>query len=611
MKKLLLLSFAVACATFTFAQESKISKELANRAVLKSKHVVEPSALTPASEKVEKRKPISNSLKANYLEWVVGSTFYDNQSNSAVMNRIENSGGEVSTIYTFSLQQSAFSDRGTGYNFTDGSIWGDLSSERLEDIRTGWPTILHTGGGREVVIAHDFPTQLYMMSRDALGSGTWTEGPLEHDVAPGISWNRAALGGSDNNTIHLVAISVPIANQAGTLLTHAGMDGAILYSRSTDQGETWDIQNIILPGMDSTEFLGFSADSYAIHARGNKVALAVFNTFADSFVMISEDNGDTWTKKILVDFPVDLYTGNDAIIDLNEDNIADTLYSTDNSGCIHIDAQMQTHVAWGNMFYQDDVLGDDQWSFFPYTDGLAYWNEGMEENSWGELAFVADLNEDGEVTLEDDYSLYYVSMTGFPQMAEAANGDLFLSYSGVVESHSSGSQNFRHVHLMKSADNGDSWSEPVDATPDLEFWGFECIFPSMAKEVDDHVHILYQRDFEPGMSTRGDLDPPTLNDLVYYRITTDLVVVEEVSVSEQEAIEVLVYPNPASQNCTVQLSSRVDAIQVLDRSGRLILEQTTNSLTESIDLEDIAPGMYQLVFVLDGERKGAVGLVKQ
>lgn len=611
MKKLLLLSFAVAGATFTFAQESKISKELANRAVLKSKDVVEPAALTPASVEVEKRKPISNSLKANYLEWVVGSTYYDNQSNSALMNRIENSGGEVSTIYTFSLEQSGFTDRGTGYNYTDGASWGDLSEDRIESIRTGWSTVLHTGGGKEIVISHDYPTTLYMASRDQIGTGTWTETALEHDVAPGVCWNRATVGGADNNTIHMVAISVPIANQAGTLLTHAGMDGAILYSRSTDQGATWDIQNIILPGMDSTQFLGFGPDVYAIHARGDKVALAVFNDFADSFVMISEDNGDTWTKKTLVDFPVDLYTGNDEIIDLNEDNIADTLYNTDNSGCVHIDAQMQTHVAWGNMLYQDDVLGDDQWLYFPYTDGLAYWNEGMEENTWEELAFVEDLNEDGEVTLEDDFGAYYTSMTGFPQIGEAANGDLFLSYSGVVESHSSGSQNFRHIHLMKSADNGESWTDPVDATPDLEFWGFECVFASMAKEIDDHVHILYQRDFEPGMATRGDLDPPTLNDLVYYRITTDLVVVEEVSVGEQAAVEVLVYPNPASQNCTVQLSSRVDAIQVLDRSGRLVLEQTSNSLTESIDLEDIAAGMYQLVFVRDGERRGAVGLVKQ
>ena len=162
--------------------------------------------MTPAEKETEQVKPIPTSLKANYSEWVVGSTYYDNQSNSSVMNRIENTSGEVSTIYTYSLEQSTFSDRGTGYNFTDGSTWGDLSEERLEDIRTGWPTVLHTGGGKEVVICHDYPTQLYMMSRDGLGSGTWTEGPIAHDVEPGISWNRAAVGGADNNTIHLAAI---------------------------------------------------------------------------------------------------------------------------------------------------------------------------------------------------------------------------------------------------------------------------------------------------------------------------------------------------------------------------------------------------------------------
>ena len=42
----------------------------------------------------------------------------------------------------------------------------------------------------------------------------------------------------------------------------------------------------------SFNFAAASGDTYAIHARGNTVAFAAFNDFADSFVSVSKDNGD-------------------------------------------------------------------------------------------------------------------------------------------------------------------------------------------------------------------------------------------------------------------------------------------------------------------------------
>jgi hypothetical protein len=56
-----------------------------------------------------------------------------------------------------------------------------------------------------------------------------------------------------------------------------------------------------------------------IYAKGDKVAFAEFNDFGDSFIMISDDNGTTWSKRILVDFPVDMYVV-DTGIDLDNDS---------------------------------------------------------------------------------------------------------------------------------------------------------------------------------------------------------------------------------------------------------------------------------------------------
>jgi hypothetical protein len=108
----------------------------------------------------------------------------------------------------------------------------------------------------------------------------------------------------------MVALTEPTGGTwTGTL--YEGLNGALLYFRSLDGGSSWDIQNMVLPGMDSTNFLGYGGDNYAISAKGETVALAYFNGWADSFIMKSTDNGDNWTKTIFLDFPIDKYSIDD------------------------------------------------------------------------------------------------------------------------------------------------------------------------------------------------------------------------------------------------------------------------------------------------------------
>jgi hypothetical protein len=510
------------------------------------------------------------------------------------MPRITNDEGTRSAIWTFGTTEGTFPDRGTGYNFTTDGIWMDSPVERIEEIRTGWPSLLYTAGGREIVISHEFPVQLYMASRDEIGSGEWNESYLPTDIAQGVSWNRAVSGGADGNSIHMLAITMPIANQGGTPTLHHGQDGALLYYRSQDQGDSWDLYEHLLPQIDSSQFLDIRADAYAIHSRGDKVAFAGFNDFADSYVMISEDNGDSWTKSILVDFPVDLYTGDDEIIDMDGDMVADTLYNTDNSGHVFIGADGTTHAVWGNMRYLDDVLGDDQWSYFPFTDGLAYWNETMDENTWIDVAYTQDLDDSGLLELEDETGSYGKSLTSQPQIAEDDDGNLYISYSGVVESHSSGSQNYQHVHFIKSEDGGDSWSDPVDGTPDEEFWGFECVYPSMSPVVDDYLHVLYQRDFEPGLHIQGDLDPADLNDIMYYRISTDLVVEEVISVEEVPDFSSLeIFPNPATESLSITLKNFPGSVvELIDLAGKTVLSSMVSNEFITMDVSSVKSGLY-------------------
>ena len=106
-------------------------------------------------------------------------------------------------------------------------------------------------------------------------------------------------------TYAMIGVTAP-TGLAGTI--YNGLDGALLYYRSTDGGSTWDIQDMQLPTLDSAHFNGFGGDSYAIDAKGETVVIAVFNDWADSFILKSTDNGSNWIRTTFIDFPVDKYT---------------------------------------------------------------------------------------------------------------------------------------------------------------------------------------------------------------------------------------------------------------------------------------------------------------
>ncbi|MFT6725840.1 MAG: hypothetical protein ACJAV7_000281 [Flavobacteriales bacterium] len=608
MRKIYSLAFAVIAVQFAFAQNAQQVKIPAEKNVAVSTNGYrmtgsEEFSQVPLDRSFDK-KPVLGVLKsATYWEQVIGTTIYDLQSNSATDNRLAQTGDDLSAAWLMS-QTTDFGDRGTGYNYKGGGFWGDHPESRIESVRIGWPSIMHTESGREVVISHPGTGGLLMAHRDA-GSGSWTETDLETLVSPGLLWPRAV---ADGNTIHMIAITMPVANDG---LEYAGLDGAILYYRSQDAGDTWDMVDVLISGMDTTDFNNFDGDTYAIHARDGKVAFAIFNDWDDTFVMTSGDAGDTWDKTNIISFPLEGYVQDESILDMNEDGLADTVSTSDGAGAIFIDESMMTHVSFGAMNHLDEIVGDGTASYFPFTDGLHYWNETMGEDSTKYIAFVEDL--DGNDLFDaEDVGTYFTSLTSQPNFAQGEDGTLYCVYTAVMESHSSGSQNYRHVHVVTSDDSGATWSDPLNLTPDLDFWGFECVFPCIAPVVDDYLHITYMRDFEPGLHVRGDLDPADVNDIVYLQISTDLVVEEGVSVEDVNPLDaVVVYPVPADETIFVALPGLYNVnISIYDLTGKLVRSAMNANDLVQIDLRSIEAGIY-LIEMKQGEFTSTQKLVIQ
>ena len=569
--------------------------------------------------------PNTVALKAtNTIDDVrIGTTTYDLQSNASVDNRlIRHSNGTISATWTMSAQfAAAYSDRGTGYNFHDGSSWGPDPTSRLESSRGGWPSVLATGSGKEIAITHNTDNgYLLMTHRPSVGAGTWTEQIISsmdsNGVYTDIIWNRAVIGGSNNETIHMVGVIAP-TGLGGAIWN--GLDGALVYYRSQDGGDTWDIQDMQLPTLDTSKYNGFDGDGYAIAAQGETVVVAYFGDLDDSVLLKSTDNGNTWTNTVFLDFPVDNYT-TDAGIDLDGDGVMDSLYSTDGAGAVLLDDNGDAHVFFGNMRLLDADLSDGNTSYFGGTSGLMYWNESMGADDYANnpisspslwysslpqmIAAAQDLDGDGILNYVG-IPTYYLSLDCMPSAGIDNQGNIFVSYSSLMENTDNGSQNFRHVHVVKSMDGGTTWSNPKDVTEWTDWGGAqECVFGRMDRNVDDKIRLIYQKDFEPGLAVRGDEDIIDMNEIRYLELDTFELSGTSTNIANNSLnIEFSVYPNPAKNNLTVEFyNDNYEKITFTlnDILGKRIKDYTFNTITGknrvNLDLNNLKNGVYLINF---------------
>lgn len=540
----------------------------------------------------------SNAKSMIQVEEYVGNTIYDLQTNNSIQNRIIADDAGVAACFTFSATNSSdtYPDRGTGYNHRTAGEWQDDITQRVESMRTGWTSLMHPSNGSEILMNHSGTGGIKVWSRAAVGTGNWTNSVVPTPSGFAMFWPRAASGGADGNSIHMICLSDP---NAGAYTN--GMTGALLYHRSTDGGATWDLTEVLLPGEENTSLVdGFSADTYAIHARGNRIAVATFGELQDSYIWLSEDNGSTWTRSTIWDFPIDNYVI-DMGTDIELDGLQDTVLSSDGAGAVFIDASGTAHAAFGTMFYTDDLgVVDSVYSYFPLTGSIAYWNEAMVDPATEVLEIGISIDIDPSIPASTTEVGQYGNsgIASHPQLAEAADGTIFCSYQAVNEAYYNGSEYLRHIYAVKSDDGGANWSEPSDITPDIDEDGYEYVYASMAPDAfGDKIHLIVQRDFEPGIYVQpeDDADPLTDNDQIYVCVTLDLVGVEEGSLTKTAFS---VFPNPATTHLSIQVpSNEAGVVRVFNANGQLV--RAVNNFNNGIvqmSISDLANGVYNVQY---------------
>jgi hypothetical protein len=656
MKKGLLVCLTMALGLSVVAQQARIGQRLPqgfHMANVDAKHRGVKFPVQKPSELMDNGIPLANAQNRTYTapvpansgatlrtttveEAVIGFSVYDLQTNGTISNRlVKNDDGTFSAAWTYAANTS-FADRGTGYNYYDPNDpnlwingWYDPISgngpgltptpARTEGTyRTGFTNIVSTSTGKEMSIAHSSTaTGMLLNWRATKGTGTWTQSVI--GTAPNNdTWAKAT---SDGDTVHA------IWQGSGTTATPIdGQDGPIYYSRSNDGGATWNPLKAIIPAIDSNYYGGFGGDSYSMDAKNGTIAIAYAGAFKDVGLLKSTDGGNSWTKTIIQTGFMNFFDDTNLTPDVDGDGDVDSVLSNAEDAHVLIDNNGQCHVWFGRMFYLNDDSTDDSYSYFPYTDGLFYWNESMSTDGYDLITGVIDANNDTLINLPEGSSCASPSLLvgnygggGLTQMPSAgidANGTIYLSYQSLCEQCDTNTftpgatQGRRHVYIITSSDGGANWTYPYDIVPSVAVGGNgeyeEAVYADLARTVDNNVYVLYQRDTEPGtgLATAGTCDQINnsgagASNIVFAKVEAATVGLG----SKPKAADFTVsqnYPNPAagmtSINVTLTKASNV-TLQVTDIIGKVVYTESFRGFgaglnTININTSNFTSGVY-------------------
>ena len=380
MKKVLFTTLAVAVAMTGFAQKGmervKVEKNRSAKAEITAYGKVDQAPAFNYAPTPSAPRNIKGDDLGGYQTML---TYYDLQTNKLLGNRMYRfEDGSLGVTATWSQVAQNFSDRGTGYDYYDGTGFifeedGEQSvTGRIESMKTGWPSYSQYGPEGEIIVSHTGSNLVYY-TREKKGEGEW-QGPNEipnpYELgAPtaDMTWPRVVTTGPNHDVIHVVAAD-------------SDDDGVYLfYSKSTD-GENWT--TTFIPTLEDWELAKYNADSYVMAANGNNVAIMLLGLMGHGYVIKSTDSGETWTKIKFWDNPYAEYdwnTDENSLFGHSDDTYIDDVeqYGPE-LGNICIDNNGMVHAAFSGHHYAHLELGTGYTYWYGRTiDGIFYWNESM------------------------------------------------------------------------------------------------------------------------------------------------------------------------------------------------------------------------------------------
>ena len=653
MRKVLLLSLSLALGFSAFAQQRVAKNDIRSAQAKAEKVSVGNEKINPATNFApQTAKSVVVNRYDDVLDGETMMTMYDLQSNHFCSNRMyamENGSAAIVATFSHEPNQSA-SDRGTGYNFFNGETeeWMDMPEERLESMRTGWPTIAPYGEKGEILISH---APMRCWTREVAGEGEWVyrgELPISPEGFPytdDASWPRVATSGDNHNIIHVIGD-----------IQHSGTDATEhyqVYLRSED-AENWTITYGPLQEVGFETAGGFSAEDYAIAANGHNVAILYTGSMTNSVWMFkSTDDGLTWNARRVWEDP---YEG----ISLEDPNLVytDTLYRPmsgaiviDNGGVVHVALNVLEMAHWA-----DTDPGYYSYFYGRMVDGILYWNdtqEGPVQSEDGNPHHAARLwwpipEEPGYVRMHadstkwigyipmyegyewdndkfyngDDYHPRFYSASGHPALSCDPYGNICCAFSSpcVRRLDDNGTYYYRSIYTSYYNVDKGYWEQVVEDLCDEEvnfmFLYSDNLFTLSAPNTykPGEFWIGFQSDDLIGLYWGSGAAQTVASENMIHAMRIDAED-EYVSVPENyEAKDVVysIYPNPATDYVVVKSSQDVEAnISIVNLVGQTVKQFNKSLKTgeNSISI-DLKSGIYFCTISANGFNKTIKFVVK-
>ena len=650
MKKVFLLSLSLVLGLGAFAQ-NRVMKNDAQKAVANSKIVAVGNEMTTDASTYAPQAAKSAVIN-RYDDMEDGETMwthYDLQSNQYVANRmyqLPNGSVAVTATMSHEANQTA-SDRGTGYNFYDGSEWGDQPETRVESFKTGWPSIAQFGANGEILLAHG-NGHMQCFIRETAGEGDWTYVGALPDYPEGYAytteyptWPRIVTCGDNHN----IAVAAAVL-QHSISSDETDLQTVMWRSENPADINSWTISYGPLHDLATPwDHNQFSADDYCMAANGHNVAIMYSGCLTNSVWMFkSTDDGATWEATRVWENP---YEGRE----FDEEpawGMEDTLFMPMN-GSIVIDNAGTVHVAL-NTFEMAHTLENDP-GYYSYwsgrsVDGILYWNDTQvapiqsEDGNphhaarlwWPseESGYVHLVNDSvkwiGFIPMYEGYSWendkYYMSGTeyiskfygasGHPALSCDADGNLACAFSSPNITRDNGANYLRSIYVSYRNPQEGYWHQVEDdITEDVMLMYSECLFTSAVQNTinSGEFWFSYQADDVIGFYWGSNASQTAASENVIHAVK----VFAPLSVEEgAQDVVYNIYPNPATDYIVV--SSAMDAnatITFVNLAGQTVKSfnkaLTTGENTISIDLES---GIYFCTVNANGFNKTTKVIVK-
>jgi hypothetical protein len=257
----------------------------------------------------------------------IGQTLYDLQTYCSADHRVVAfADGTIGSTFLLSCI-SNINDIDVAYQYYDGTSWMLYQpTPATINIIKNSATYCKLGANGEAFITRE-ANSLVLYRRTTKGSGSWVTSNLpQTGINPG--WARMCTSG---NIIHILATDT---------INYLGQKNPLVYYRSQDGGNTWDIQHQLFNELSPAQGynIGFDPDVYDwAEPEDNTIAFVVGSKATDLVLMKSTDAGTTWTKTIIFQHP------NPNFISLS----TDSPYVCDGAHAIALNSNGNANIVFG------------------------------------------------------------------------------------------------------------------------------------------------------------------------------------------------------------------------------------------------------------------------